>query len=436
MSNAEIDAIATVGSTAYVERAEAPSVRAACDILSPPLWVWSDPEGQTRVGAGSAKRIVAEGETRFGAIGDSIGTLTAGLGDVPGGPGAFIGARFFPTTRGEAIGWSDFPSAIATVPSLQLTWNDDITATISVYSTIGSQDASHRLADLLDRFERRDPPRQSLPAVVNQRYEPSPADWRAGIETALERLHRPPLEKVVLAGTSVLDLDAPPSIGSLVEALIERHPDCWVYAYAPNRSTIFIGATPERLATMSGDRLETVALAGSIKRGETLTGDDQLADVLLDRERGRHEQANVVGDIVKRLGPITEVIRVDSRRIRRLTDVQHIESPISARLRQGTGLLEVTSRLHPTPAVGGRPRASALATIAEIEMIERGWYAAPIGFVEPDGTGTLAVGIRSARIDGSTATLFAGNGIVPESDPSDEWDELVLKFRAIGGVFG
>lgn len=436
MSNAEMDAITTAGSTAYAQLRDAPSVRAVCDHLSPPLWVWSEPEGSVRVGAGSAKRVVAEGETRFGAIGDSLGTLTGGLADVPGGPGAFVGARFFPTTLDESADWSGYPAAIASVPSFQVNWERDGSATVSVFSTDDGEGPRRQLASLLDRLAPLDPPTRSLPTIRDQRYKPEPSQWRRDVEAAVERLQRPPLEKVVIAGTSVIELETAPSLGSLVEALIERHPECWVYAFAPTPSTVFIGASPERLATVSGDRLETVALAGSIKRGTSPETDAQLGIELLERERGRHEQANVVGDIVRRLGPVTDVIRVNRRRIRRLTDVQHIETPIEAGLRQGTGLLEVTGRLHPTPAVGGRPRASALAAITEIESIDRGWYAGPIGFVEPDGTGTLAVGIRSARIDGTTATLFAGNGIVAESDPMDEWHELTLKFRAIAEVFG
>lgn len=434
MSLAEADGITTVGSTAMAQLADAPSPWAVCDAFDPPTWVWHTPEGDTRIAAGQAKRVVAEGETRFGAIADSLDALTGELATDPMGPRAFLGARFFADTPPPATPWTGYPSAIAAVPSLQLAWSEDETAVSVVEPTTGEA-PTRRLAEVVDRLSALDPTGRTVPSITERHVEPSPADYRSMVTRALERLASPPLEKVVLAATLRLELEGVPPLGAMLESLATRHPDCWVFAYAPSDTSVFVGATPERLASVEGDRLETVALAGSIGRGATDVADDRLADRMLKRECGRHEHASVVGDIVRRLGPLTDAIRVGTRSVRRLADVQHIETPIEARLRDGVGLLDVTGQLHPTPAVGGRPRASALAAIREFEPMDRGWYAGPFGVVDPTGDGTLAVAIRSARIDRTTATLYAGNGIVAASDPADEWDELAMKFQPIREVF-
>ncbi|MFW6153083.1 MAG: isochorismate synthase, partial [Halobacteriota archaeon] len=408
MSMAEVDRIETAGSSAMTRLADTPSPWTVCDALDPPLWVWRTPKGDTRIGAGQARRIVAEGETRFGAIADSLGTLTSGLERDTAGPRAFVGACFFADPT-PGTPWTGYPAAIAAVPNLQLVWSGPET-TVSVLDATTSGPPTRRLAEVVDRLASIEPPERMIPAVTDRRFEPSRGGYQAMVAAAIERLGRPPLEKVVLGGTLRLELDASPPLGAVLASLARRHPDCWIFAYAPSDTSVFVGATPERLVSVAGDHLETVALAGSIGRGETAVADDRLAERLLDRERGRHEHASVVGDIVRRLGPLTEAVRVGGRSVRRLADVQHIETPIEARLRDGVGLLDVAGRLHPTPAVGGRPRASALAAIRELEPIDRGWYAGPIGVIDPAGDGTLAVAIRSARIDRTMATLYAGNG--------------------------
>lgn len=408
---------------------------AAVARAEPPLWVWRDPYGHAHLGTGEAVRIVAEGATRFGTLEDGLEALTDELPAGPDGPLAFVGTRFFPESPRDRTAWDDYQTAVATVPSVQLSWRPDGTTTLTVVDRDGAADLDGRLAVERERFEDPQPPATTRPAVTERSYTPSPRRWRELVDEVTDRLTQPPLEKAVLAAEARLSLDGEPDRGALVASLIDRHPGCWTFLHAPTDESMFVGATPERLATVDGSRLRTVALAGSIGRGADPAEDDRLRHRLLEREATRHEHASVVGDIVSRLGGITDAISVRARRVRQLADVQHIETPIEAELSEGTGLLDVAGRLHPTPAVGGRPRASALALIRELEPIERGWYAAPIGVIDPAGNGTLAVGLRSARIDGSTVTLYAGNGIVATSDPDEEWEELLLKVQAMAEVF-
>ena len=411
------------------------TLSAALERAEPPMWAWRAPDGTCHLGTGEAVRIVAEGATRFGTLEDGLEALTERLPTSTTGPRAFIGGRFFhdpPTTTSP---WDQYPTAVATVPSVQIGWDPDGEITLTVVEVDGPTDLDTRLSQERDRFEGGTEVNGAIPSITSSTYQPSPSTWRRDVETVTDRLAHPPIKKAVLAAECTLTLSDRPGAGAMIEQLTQRHPDCWVFLHAPTDESMFLGATPERLATLEGRQLKTVALAGSIGRGETIDEDASLREMLLERESNRHEQAAVVGDIVARIGSASDSVRVDERRVRTLSDVQHIETPIQATLRDGVGLLDVAGRLHPTPAVGGRPRTSALALIREIESIERGWYAAPIGVLDPDGDGTLAVGIRSARIDGDEATLYAGNGIVAESDPMDEWEELLLKFQAIEEVF-
>ncbi len=411
------------------------SLPAALEIADAPLWAWQDPDGSAHLGTGEAVRIVADGATRFGTLEDGLEALTDRLDASATGPRAFIGARFFHEAPRRPSAWDPYPAAVATVPSVQLGWDQDGDVTLTVVEVDGPTDLDHRLEIEAARFEGATELEGTTPAATARRYRPDPEQWRQSVREATHRLSHPPTEKAVLAAECQLELTTEPSLGATMAELSRRHPECWRFCHAPNSDTTFIGATPERLASLDDRQLQTVALAGTIGRGETGIEDDSLRERLLARETDRHEQANVVGDIVERLGGKSDAIRIGNRRVRTLSDVQHIETPIEADLRDGIGLLDVAGELHPTPAVGGRPRASALALIRELESIERGWYAAPFGILDPAGNGTLAVAIRSARIDGSEATLYAGNGIVQESDPNEEWEELLLKFQAIAEIF-
>jgi len=124
-------------------------------------------------------------------------------------------------------------------------------------------------------------------------------------------------------------------------------------------------------------------------------------------------------------------VNTDTRRVRKLANVQHLQTPIHATISEPRHVLEFVEALHPTPAVGGLPPEEALQTIRETEGFDRGWYAAPVGWIDGDGNGTFAVAIRSAIAREQTATLFAGAGIVADSDPDEEYDELQLKYQPI-----
>lgn len=267
---------------------------------------------------------------------------------------------------------------------------------------------------------------------------PDRAAWDRIVGLFAGGVGRGRIDKVVLArrvsfeaaGGMDLDLEA------ALRHLAATAPESTTFAFSRGDTT-FLGATPERLVRTAGRSFETVAIAGSAARGRDAAEDARLADELLRSEKDREEHAVVVDAIRAGLAPIVESLVVAAAPVvLRLRHVQHLRTPISGTLRHGAGLLSLAERLHPTPAVGGSPRAVALDLIAEHEHFDRGWYAGPIGWLGADGDGELMVALRCGLVTGRKAVLFAGCGIVADSDPGREWEESRLKLRAMGAALG
>jgi isochorismate synthase len=197
----------------------------------------------------------------------------------------------------------------------------------------------------------------------------------------------------------------------------------------------FLGASPERLCGVRGDQVFIDCLAGTRRRGQTPPEDELLAEQLMNSLKDRAEHEVVRRWIVNTVADITtDLAAPEVPRIKRLHNVQHLHTPITGRLRPGVGVLDVAERLHPTPAVAGVPRAAALEWIGRTESFDRGWYAGALGWIEPPGDGEFAVALRSALIRGDEAVLFAGAGIMGDSDPRDEWEETGWKLHPMLSV--
>ena len=162
-----------------------------------------------------------------------------------------------------------------------------------------------------------------------------------------------------------------------------------------------------------------------------------MAGRFLNDPKERHEHALVVETLRERLEPLTSELSVpDEPQILKLSNVLHLHTPIEGRLKAKSGVLPVIEKLHPTPAMGGKPRDLALDFIRKAEPVPRGWYAAPIGWIDSDLDGTFGVAIRSAVSQDKRVWLYAGVGIVADSQPQREWDETALKFRPMLGALG
>jgi isochorismate synthase len=242
------------------------------------------------------------------------------------------------------------------------------------------------------------------------------------------------LQKVVLARAEQVAVKV--SIDQVLRRLAEGYPSCTIFAFG-TADAVFVGATPERLVALRNRTATTMALAGSAPRASDPYEDRATGERLLRDPKERTEHAVVLEALRESLQPLSSRVVADAEpRLERLPNVQHLITPVRAHLREGVGVLDVVAQLHPTPAVGGYPRRRALALIREREQLDRGWYAAPFGWTDNNGNGEFVVALRSALIRGDTATLFAGCGIVGDSDPDTEYAETGWKLRPMRAALG
>jgi isochorismate synthase len=263
-------------------------------------------------------------------------------------------------------------------------------------------------------------------------HESSPRDsFMRAVAEGAAAVREGTLEKVVAARAVAWQPREAPDAGTALRRLEERHPECNVFAVARGRR-VFLGASPERLVRVDGRTVHATSLAGSIARGNSPDEDARRAAELMASAKNREEHEIVVRALTTTLAELCDAVSAPATpTLLTLPDVHHLYTPITARRREGTDLFRLLERLHPTPAVGGAPREEALAFIREHEGWDRGWYAAPVGWMDASGDGEFAVALRSALMDGRRATLFAGCGIVADSMPSAEYEESELKLRAM-----
>ena len=418
---------------------DAPAFAAAFDVLPAPRTTWSAPGDALVLGSGAAATLTASGADRFAAIRAKADELFDS-GDVHAGTEAarprLFGGFAFHEEGCDGEPWGPFPEARFVLPRVQVTFADN-----GVWLTVNATGADASVVDVEDRLEREagrlsrldsEPSRRPRPGITESRRTTSRVAWRDSVDAVVDRIRSGDLQKVVLAQALEADLTGDFPRAATLERLAAKYADCHRYWFEPDDGDeAFFGATPERLVALRGRTVETDALAGTTGRGETPAEDEWLARELLDDDKNVHEHDLVADTVREQLEPFAASISAGDRRVRRLATVQHLHTPITAELNADRHVLELVEALHPTPAVGGLPPDRALETIHETEPFDRGWYAAPVGWIDAAGNGAFAVAIRSAVATRRRATLFAGVGIVADSDPDREWDEVQLKYRPI-----
>lgn len=265
----------------------------------------------------------------------------------------------------------------------------------------------------------------------------APEKWKKTVEEVVNDLKKGPLKKVVLARELRLLFNDYVESEAVLSRLHQEQHDSFIFAFEAN-GDCFIGASPERLVKKQGNKVFSTCLAGSIPRGKTKEVDKLLGEKLLSDHKNLVEHQFVVGMIKEALEESCEnVILPDKPQLMKIRDIQHLYTPVIGNCREDASLLLLVERLHPTPALGGLPKKEAVEKIRQIEELDRGFYAAPLGWLDYQENGEFAVSIRSGLIQGKEASLFAGCGIVADSDPDSEYSETSLKFRpmltALGG---
>lgn len=377
---------------------------------------YSSPDGRSIGGLGAAVTSLAGGP-------DRLRTLDAAIRDLP--PGAHVLTGFaFDEGGPSGVEWEGFPAGAAVLPEVTVVRSGGRSRLVLAVRP-GSD--GRLLLGLLSALRVPDRPVETREVDHTVESRPLAGDWRDLVAEAVASIGAGAFEKVVLARTVSVRTSGSLAAFDLVARLRDAYPECRVYGWQAGETT-FIGASPELLVAREGERFRLNPLAGSAARGGDGEEDRRLGDALLASDKDRHEHAVVVKDAIERLRPLAASIdHPEEPILQRYATVQHLATPISGRTEHR--LLDLAGALHPTAAVGGAPRADALAFIAKQEGVDRGWYSGGIGWAGPSGDGELAVALRCALIRGDHATVYAGNGIVEGSDPEQELAETRLKLR-------
>jgi menaquinone-specific isochorismate synthase len=256
------------------------------------------------------------------------------------------------------------------------------------------------------------------------------AGYRQAVAEAVRRMRAGELDKVVLAHDLLAVADGPLDARHLLAGLAARYPGCWSYVVDG-----LVGATPELLMRRRAGSVWSRVLAGTIWPGPAT--DENLGDTLLGSVKDRHEHRLAVQSLVDSLRPLCVELNAPAEPVPLvLPNVTHLASDVTGTLpaEAPATLLELAAAVHPTAAVGGTPRDVAVPLIAALEGMDRGRYTGPVGWVDANGDGELGIALRCAMLDGPVARLFAGCGIVADSDPDKEVREAAAKLLAVREV--
>ncbi|MEU8203912.1 isochorismate synthase [Streptosporangium sp. NPDC049046] len=252
-------------------------------------------------------------------------------------------------------------------------------------------------------------------------------EWEHAVARAVRRIRSGRLEKTVLARDLTAVAERPIDVRLLLARLSGRYPECYTFSCAG-----LVGATPELLVRRAGETVESLVLAGTIPRGADEADDVARGTALFASEKNRYEHACAVASVREALDPLCAELKIpEEPELLVLSNVQHLASPVRGRLSDGASVLDVVAAMHPTAAVGGTPTGAALGVIRELEGMNRAGYAGPVGWIDARGDGEWGIALRCAQIEGPTARLFAGCGIMGDSDPASELAEAEAKFRVM-----
>lgn len=380
------------------------------------------PDGDEVASLGIAAKLTAAGTDRFPTMEQHV----ASLPPLTDGARLMAGFSFSPDGPSSSE-WAGFGAFDVVLPAVTVV-RDGLETRLVVAVAPGADVGP--MLDTLAGLSPWDPPPGPDPGAHTVESVPPAGAWQAEVAEAIGAIRDGSLEKVVLARSVLVHSERATDPYDLVYHLAEANPASYVYAAAVG-STAFVGASPELLLSQRDRDIRVNPLAGSARRGK---GEDDVAvgEQLLNSHKNRAEHAIVVDDLIARLSPLTtDLVYPAGPSLRRMATVQHLSTEINGTLAPEVSTLDVLGAIHPTPAVGGTPRPESLAFIDKAEGIDRGWYAGGIGWLDPAGRAVVALSLRCALVHDRTSRLYAGNGIVAESDPATELDETRLKFQPL-----
>jgi menaquinone-specific isochorismate synthase len=400
---------------------------------------WSPAVGPTFAGLGEAFRLEVQGPSRFAQLHRALAPLGKGWEEISLGglelakPRVFGGLAFHPGACSEPE-WRAFADGCFILPR----WTygqraDQAWLSLALYRPSGEEtlEADALMSEagqLLNWLFHPHSPGQHSPGPPLRSIQQLPLeDWTAQIEAIRQAISLGDYQKIVAARRAEIDLGYPIEMTTMLLRLAKG---AGVFRFGFRQGPAsFIGATPERLIKKQGRQLQTEALAGSIAVGQE--------EQLLQSSKDLVEHQFVVQELLQALTPFCSTLfPADRPLIRTLPTVSHLSTPIEGKLARRTHVLHLVEALHPTPAVGGVPTMAAVDWIVKHEANPRGWYAGPIGWLDADGDGEFAVALRSGLFMGTRAYLYAGAGIVRDSDPQKEYAETTLKQLSLLSALG
>jgi salicylate biosynthesis isochorismate synthase/menaquinone-specific isochorismate synthase len=416
----------------------------ASRLASDRWFCWEQPDRDFALaGMGMAREASSRGARRFAEVAVEIGeagrdaVIDEPLG-LPAGAGpVWLGGFAFDPEGGGSATWSSFEPGSMFLPEVSLCRHGD-EAFLTVNVVVGpGDDAERRGAELSARLAGLradatlpllDPHPTARPTIRSAR---PPRAFEDAVEKATTRIAAGEMEKVVLAREVIVEAPAAHDPGPIFGAMREQFPACFCFC-AGTPAAAFVGASPELLVRRSGAGVSTVALAGSTRRSSDPAVDDHLGERLLRSDKDRREHRIVAERIVRRLRPHAVWVEPGAEpEIVKVANIQHLATPVIAQLAEPHSAIELAGMLHPTPAVGGEPWPAAAAPLTELEQMDRGWYAAPVGWMDATEDGEFCVALRSALLRDREAHLFAGVGVVAGSDPEAELAETEVKLQAM-----
>lgn len=387
------------------------------------------------IGIGSVKQLSATGFDRFNKVEKEFADLKESIiiinpDNIDYSP-RLVGGFTFNLTQSVTI-WNQIPPASLILPKfLFVRSGDDNFCVISGSSFSAIIDELNELRKEIARSSDSD--KNTIPNKVEHiEYPIDKRTWKSTINKAHELMDNGELEKVVLSRVTEIKTRDRINPVAVMQRLNLEYPNCYQFMIQPAESTWFYGASPELLCEIKGSNLNSIALAGTYRRGSNLSEDREYSEQLMSSVKDRYEHQLVVDSIVNHLKAYTETIEhEDDPSILQLSNVIHLKTGITGKLDHDSTIFDILSVLHPTPALGGIPRETAIQFIRDHESHPRGLYASPVGWIDLQGNGKMIVAIRSAITKDNLTWLYAGAGIVRQSDAELEWDEIELKFKPI-----
>jgi isochorismate synthase len=358
------------------------------------------------------------------------------------GPLLLGGFAFDPETPSTAA-WEHFPAGILVLPRHTLA-NSVGGSWLTTNAIVEPGDQTELLVQTLTSeveavwsvIADTAPPDDRAKGEVLVRDLSPASEWKRAVAHIAHEVRTSAVEKVVLARAVGVSAREPIPVTPTLDRLRREYPHCTVFAVGAGGRT-FLGATPERLVSLKGTEVRVSSIAGSRPRSADPSEDRWLGEDLLQSDKDRAEHEVVTRALSASLREVCSTVRIPpAPKLLQLSNVQHLYTPLTGSAAEGQTVLHFVERLHPTPAVGGAPRAEALRLIRAHERLDRGWYAGPVGWMDVYGQGEFVVAIRSALLACNEATLFAGCGIVGGSDPDAEYAESQLKLEPVKRAIG